>query len=99
MDKAEDPIICELTICSLNLLGFNSGDYSERYPGVSFGIAPLMVNTFDKPNEKTLFVVLHFLLNMIDGESFRAMIKSCWPYADMKGKMISKRHCKHASIT
>jgi hypothetical protein len=86
----ESLINAELTIGSLMVLGFNANDYVENYPTIAWGMTNLTVYSFDKHNEKSLMIALHFLLNKLDGE-FTDAIKTSWPYTDVKTKNETKR--------
>ncbi len=88
---AESLINAELSIGSLMVLGFNANDYIENYPGIAYGVANLTVYTFDKQNEKSLLIALHFLLCKLEPVEFPLAIESCWPYLDVKTKNEFKR--------
>ena len=89
--STESLINAELSIGSLMVLGFNANDYIENYPGIAYGVANLTVYTFDKQNEKSLLVALHFLLSKLEPVEFVESIQSCWPFLDLKSKNEFKR--------
>jgi hypothetical protein len=80
----EAEITAHLTVNSLILLGFNTDEYTQIYSGIAFDITPVNTKTFDKPNERMLFVILHYLLCILDREEFLLSIEKCWPFLDNK---------------
>lgn len=81
---SEPEISAHLVINSLIVLGFNSDDYIDIYSGIAFDLPVLTAHTFDKPNQKLLFIILHYLLTILDREDFPASIAECWPFLDQK---------------
>jgi hypothetical protein len=77
-------ITSHLTLNSLILLGFNTDEYIQIYSGIAFDITPVSTKTFEKPNEKMLFIILHYLLCILDREEFLLSIEKCWPFLDNK---------------
>lgn len=82
----EIEITAHLVVNSLILLGFNTDEYIAIYSGIAFDITPVTVKTFDKPNEKMLLIILHYLLCILDREEFLLAIEKCWPFLDPKEK-------------
>jgi hypothetical protein len=76
----------QLTINSLILLGFNSDEYIQIFSGIAFDLVPLEATSFDRSNERMLMVILHYLLIILDEESFATAIQPYWPCLDINEK-------------
>lgn len=87
----ETEITAHLVVNSLILLGFNTDEYISIYSGIAFDITPVTTKTFDKPNEKMLSIILHYLLCILDRDEFLLSIEKCWPFLDAKEKQLFKK--------
>lgn len=76
---------------SLVILGFNPDEYLEMYSGISFDLGALTPKMFDRPNERMLLVILHYLFIILFKEEFHSLIYDCWPFLDTKEKNCYKR--------
>lgn len=84
--KVAQSALPQLTINSLILLGFNSDEYIALFSGIAFDLMPLEPTSFDRGNERMLMVVLHYLLIILDEESFSTAIQPFWPCLDVLEK-------------
>ena len=75
-----------LTVTSMGLLGFNTDDYKDHYPGIAMELPPITCKSFDKENEPLLMCCLHFLLTILDYEEFPHDIETFWPYVNVRAK-------------
>jgi hypothetical protein len=80
-----------LTVNSLALLGFNTDEYLEVYPGLAKDIPPFTINAFERENDTALFCALHFLLCRLDYEHFDKSVCECWPYLSQ----VAQPHATH----
>lgn len=87
-----------LVLNSLALIGFNANDYLETYSGIAITLPPLTINIFDRPNDRMLLIILHYMLCILDCNEFQANIKDCWPFLDNKEKNNFKK-AVHQSLT
>ena len=86
-DNEHDQLIANTALRNLSLLGYRSDVYSKDYPHLH--CKALDSTSFDKPNDRVLFVTLHFLMGELN-EDFLTCIMGSWPYFDTK----SKNECK-----
>lgn len=84
-----------LSVTSLGLLGYNTDEYKQLYPGIAMELPPIKLSTFDKESESSLLCCLHFLLSRLDYDEFTYSIQDCWPYLCSK----SKSDFKHATVS
>jgi hypothetical protein len=82
-----DTAVIRLALNSLALLGFKAETYCSEH--TQLRSPPLDAHSFDKGNEKTLLLALHFLLSQLY-PSFADSVSAVWPYYDAKDKNTFK---------